>query len=152
MNNKRMTLLRKELREYEAKTVMTDEERADLHEWVEAGHSVHDNGSMASYEGGHPLDFLDVYREEMEISEKLDSLDGKEREKYIRELRGEKNEEDLREENDHYWFLISIYEHVLRRYGLMDEAKHMITEAKRQSAEFLEACQLANEGLEMPFD
>ena len=91
-------------------------------------------------------------KEKQEKYEDYIIIANKEREKYIRELRGEKNEEDLREENDHYWFLISIYEHVLRRYGLMDEAKHMITEAKRQSAEFLEACQLANEGLEMPFD
>ena len=43
--------LRQELKEYERVTPMTEEERSALWEWVNAGNSVHENGSMASYEG-----------------------------------------------------------------------------------------------------
>ena len=55
----RKNFLRRELREYEKITPMTEEEREALHEWVHSGRSVHDNGSYACYEGGRPLDFLD---------------------------------------------------------------------------------------------
>src|SRR5699024_12501293 len=65
-----LQLLKQELREYEKVTPMTEEEREALHEWVAAGNSVHENGSMASYESGRPVDFLDVYREEEEIRDR----------------------------------------------------------------------------------
>ena len=57
INKEKMQLLKRELREYEKVTIMTGEERAALHEWVAAGNSVHENGSMASYENGRPVIF-----------------------------------------------------------------------------------------------
>ena len=152
ITEKRMQLLRKELKEYETVTPMTDEERAALYEWVEHGNSVHDNGSMASYEGGRPMDFLDVYREEEEIRRTLDSLDGKEKEKFLRELRGEENEEDLREKRDRYWFIIGVYEYVLRRHGLMQEAEEEIRAAEKRSDYFKKARASSDIGLEDPFE
>lgn len=152
ITEKRMQLLRKELKEYEAVTPMTDEERAALHEWVEGGNSVHDNGSMASYEGGRPMDFLDVYREEEEIRRTLDSLEGKEKEKFLRELRGEENEEDLREKRDRYWFIIGVYEYVLRRHGLMQEAEEEIRAAEKRSDDYKKALASSDIGFEDPFE
>ncbi len=75
--------LKQELREYEKATPMTEEEREALHEWVAAGNSVHENGSMVSYEGGRPVDFLEVYREEEEIRRALDSMSYDEGSKYL---------------------------------------------------------------------
>lgn len=71
ITKEQMALLRKELEEYEETTPMTDEERSVLHEWVDAGNSVHDNSADAVYEGGRTMDFLDVYREEEYIRKSL---------------------------------------------------------------------------------
>lgn len=150
--NEYITLLWKELEEYEKETPMTDEERSALRDWVKAGNSVHNNGSMFSGEGGYPVDFLDVYREEEYIRKRLDSLEGKEKEKYLRELMGEVNIEDLRERIDRYWFMIGVYEYVLRKHGLMAEAEAEIKGAERRSAEFVRLCEESNDGIEMPFD
>ncbi len=146
-----MKFLKKELKEYEAETFMTEDERSALHEWVDAGNRVHENGSMAYYEGGRPMDFLDVYREEEEIRKTLDRLEGKEREKYLRRLRGEMNAEDLREGLYHYSFVCDVYEYVLRKHGLLSEAKREIMAAKKRSEEFIRACEEANEGIEVTF-
>ena len=145
-------LLLKEFEEYVAKTPMNDDEFEALTKWVEAGNSVHENGSMASYEGGYPMDFLDVYREEEEIRQKLDSLEGKEREKFLRELRGEKNAEDLQEELDHCQNLLGVYEYVLRKHHLLQEAQDEAEAARLRSEEFVRACRESNADLEMPFE
>ncbi|MCR5746804.1 MAG: hypothetical protein K6G03_03780 [Lachnospiraceae bacterium] len=148
----RLQFLRKELEEYEAVTTMTSEERTALREWVEGGNSVHDNGSMAVYEGGRPMDFLDVYREEEEIRKTLNSLEGKEKDKFLRELKGEENEDDLREKCDHYWFVMGVYEHVLRRHGLMQEAEEEIKAAEKRSEDFIRALGSSDDELEKPFE
>lgn len=88
INKEKMQFLKQELREYEKATPMTEEEREALHEWVAAGNSVHENSSMASYEGGRPVDFLDVYREEEEIRRALDSMSYEEGSKYLLEEYG----------------------------------------------------------------
>lgn len=80
--------LRQELREYEKVIPMTEEERAALHKWVSQGNSVHENGSMVSYEGGRPMDFLDVYREEEEIRQALAKMTYEEGSKYLLEEYG----------------------------------------------------------------
>ena len=152
ITKEQMALLRKELEEYEETTPMTDEERSVLHEWVDAGNSVHDNCADAVYEGGRTMDFLDVYREEEYIREKLDSLEGAEKEKYLRELRGEQNEDDLREECSRYWFIIGVYEQVLRRHGLMSEAEAEIQAAEKRSEEFSKSIQEQYGDVEMPFE
>jgi len=83
INKEKKRFLKQELREYEKVTPMTREEREALHEWVAAGNSVHENGSMASYEGGRPMDFLDVYREEETIRRALDSMSYEEGSRYL---------------------------------------------------------------------
>lgn len=84
----RQQLLRQELEEYETITPMTDDEREALHWWVDKGHSVHENWSLACWEGGAPIDFLDVYREEIEEKVLLDAMTEDERTKYLRNMYG----------------------------------------------------------------
>lgn len=78
----RQHFLEEELEEYEKITPMTDDEREALHWWVDKGHSVHENWSLACWEGGAPIDFLDVYREEMEEKALLDAMTEEEQEEY----------------------------------------------------------------------
>ena len=80
--------LRQELKEYERVTPMTEEERSALREWVNAGNSVHENGSMASYEGGRPMDFLEVYRQEEGIRRALAAMSYEEGSNYLLEEYG----------------------------------------------------------------
>lgn len=88
ISKEKRRFLKQELKEYEKTVSMTGEERAALHEWVAAGNSVHENGSMASYEGGRPMDFLDVYREEEEIRRALASMSYEEGSNYLLEEYG----------------------------------------------------------------
>lgn len=150
--NIKMSFLIKELEEYEENITMTDEERTALHDWVRAGNSVYENGDMAAYENGELMEFLDAYRMEKDLQDMLESMSDKEREKYLRELRHEETVDDLREIIDQYWFKISIYEYVLRRHGLMEEAETEMHEAKRRSAEFVKMCIESDDGSEKPFD
>lgn len=83
IDKEKRNFLRKELKEYEKVTPMTEEERTALREWVNRGYSVHENRSMASYEGGRPMDFLDVYREEEEIRKALSSMTYEEGSRYL---------------------------------------------------------------------
>lgn len=84
----RQKFLSEELAEYESVTPMTDEEREILHEWVNKGHSVHENWSLACREGGAPMDFLDVYREEMDEQALLSAMSVEERARYLYEEYG----------------------------------------------------------------
>ena len=88
ISKEKRRFLKQELKEYEKTISMTEEERTALHEWVAAGNSVHENGSMASYEGGRPMDFLDVYRQEEEIRSALASMSYEEGSKYLLEEYG----------------------------------------------------------------
>lgn len=88
ISKEKRRFLKQELKEYEKTISMTEEERTALYEWVAAGNSVHENGSMASYEGGRPMDFLDVYREEEEIRSALASMSYEEGSKYLLEEYG----------------------------------------------------------------
>ena len=88
IDKERRQFLKQELKEYEKVTPMTDEEKTVLHEWVRCGHSVHETDSMAVYEGGQPVDFLDVYREDMKIRRALESMSYEEGSKYLLEEYG----------------------------------------------------------------
>lgn len=85
MRKEKKRFLESELREYERVTAMTEEERTVLREWVREGHSVHENGAMAVHEGGRPVDFLDVYREEEQIRRALASMSYEEGSRYLLE-------------------------------------------------------------------
>ncbi len=124
-----------ELTEYEKHTKMTAMERAALHEWVLEGYSVHENGSMASTESGEPCDFLDVYRYEEELRQDLKKLSTREQENYLARLRNEDTIDNLREDFNELFFKAEIYEQVLQIYGLLEEAKIKIENAKEESRE-----------------
>lgn len=83
ISKEKRKFLRQELKEYEKITPMTTEEREALHQWVAAGYSVHENGSMASYESGRPMDFLDVYREEEKIRKATADMSYEESTRYL---------------------------------------------------------------------
>ncbi|WP_026508604.1 hypothetical protein [Butyrivibrio sp. MC2013] len=89
-------MLDEELREYLKVTKMTAKERKALREWVATGHSVHENNAMAVYEGGCPIDFLDIYREEEEIRQATKEMSPEDARKYAMEYYGWSDEP-----NDH---------------------------------------------------
>lgn len=88
IDKEKRCFLRRELKEYERATPMMEEERHVLHEWVNRGYSVHENGPMACYEGGRPMDFLDVYREKEETRQAYSSMTYAEGSKYLLEEYG----------------------------------------------------------------
>jgi len=124
----RKAFLIKELQEYMGKKQMTKEEKKSLKEWVLNGNSVHENGSMVTYENGQPVDFLDVYREEEEIRCKLDSLSGEERERYLCEVCGEAYVPDLLDDNQELSMKLKAYVRILKKYGHLEEANKLYSE------------------------
>lgn len=115
-----------ELRKYEKATEMTEKEKTALHEWVAAGNSVHENGSMGCYENGQPLDFLDVFRYEEEIRQTLEHLTPQEKENYIARLRGVDTVETLMEDIAELSFKTEAYRRILQRHGLLSEAEELL--------------------------
>ncbi len=81
-------MLDEELKEYLQVTKMTAKERKALRKWVATGHSVHENNAMAVYEGGFPIDFLDIYREEEEIRQATKGMRPEDARKYVMEYYG----------------------------------------------------------------
>ncbi len=80
---KNQDLLNIELEEYIKHIDMTDEEIIALKEWVSKGNSVHENPCDAEDGHGNYLDFIDVYRDEKEIEDTLESMSEREREAFI---------------------------------------------------------------------
>ena len=76
-------MLDEELKEYLKDTKITAKERKALREWVAAGHSVHENNAMAVSEGGYPIDFLDIYREEEELRQATKDMSPEDARKYM---------------------------------------------------------------------
>ena len=138
INKEKRQLLKQELREYEKVTPMTEEEREALHEWVAAGNSVHENGSMASYESGRPVDFLDVYREEEEIRRALESMSYDEGSKYLLEEYGIDRDgvttpkpptyEELKEKANRLYRTCFLYWEFLAANNLCEEAYEYVRE------------------------
>lgn len=129
---KKATYLMNELIEYEKNTKMTDKECSALREWVTAGNSVHENGSMACTESGVPSDFLAVYRYEEEIRRDLEKLSPKEQENYLARIQGTDTIDNLREDLNKLFFKAHIYEKVFRSYGLLSEAESKIKQAEEE--------------------
>jgi len=135
MSKEKATYLRKELKEYEKNTEMTEAERLALHEWVADGNSVHENGSMACHEGGGPCDFLDVYRYMEEIRQDLEGLTPRERENYLARLSGTDTIDNLREDLQEHIFKERIYYKVLSKHGLIQEAEEFIQDERESARE-----------------
>ena len=77
---------------------MTEEERRDLHEWVEAGYSVHENTCCAVGDGNRPIDFLDIYREEEALRKATAGMGSEEAKKYVLDYYGWTEDETETEE------------------------------------------------------
>ncbi len=98
ISKERKRFLKHELKEYEKITPMTKEERRELHEWVEAGHSVHENTCCAVEDGNRPIDFLDIYREEEALRKATAGMESNEARKYVLDYYGWTEEETEKEE------------------------------------------------------
>ena len=132
ISNEKKQFLKKELREYEKITPMTEEERKVLHEWVDEGYSVHENGSMYFCEDGRPMDFLDVYREEEAIRCTLDTMSHEEGSRYLLEEYGIDRDgtmtvkppayEELKKKANRLYRTCLLYWEVLVANDLRDEA------------------------------
>ena len=133
IENDRQRFLLEELHEYEKNTEMSR-------------NSVHENTALAEDGHGNYLDFLDVYREEMEISDKLASLDSEEQEEYIASLQGQDTMKSLRRKFDELFYKAGVYEKVLMKHHLLDEAVELMEEGRRISAEF----QASIQDMELP--
>ena len=61
--------LEKQYKEYIGKTTLTEKERDALKEWVMDGNSPYDNPMGLWKDSFHPVEFLEVYRDEEYIEE-----------------------------------------------------------------------------------
>lgn len=137
IDKERKRFLKQELKEYEKTTLMTEEERSALREWVKAGNSVYENGAFACYEGGWPMDFLDVYREEEEIRKVLASMTYEQGSRYLLEKYGIDRDavpepkptyEELRKKASHLYRICMLYWEVLIANDLREEACEYVRE------------------------
>lgn len=139
MNKDEQLLLIEELNEYEKYTELSDSEKEDLHKWVSAGNSVHENGCQAVDDHGDYLDFIEVYREEQYISDRLSTMNEEEQEDFVAELRGEDTIRTLRRKYNDICFRKNVYEYVLRKHHLLDEAVREMDAARERSRAFSES-------------
>ena len=72
--------LQAQLKEYEANTPMSKEERRELHKWVAKGRSPYDNGDYICGADWYPLDFISALRAEKELQDWFESLSEEEKE------------------------------------------------------------------------
>lgn len=61
---KTRTFLEEQYKDYIKSTSMTNKEQRAVREWVKDGHSVYENSFGAWYDGGVPIEFLTIYRDE----------------------------------------------------------------------------------------
>lgn len=125
--------LQDELNTYEKTTQMNETERNALHEWVAAGNSVHENTCDAEDGHGNYIDFLDVYREEQDILDTLSTLSDEEKEEYLAELRGEDTIKSLNKRLDELLYKTNVYEKILKKHDLVEEAEALMEEGRALS-------------------
>lgn len=136
-------LLRKELRDYEEVTVMTDEERAELHAWVENGYSVHEDPCYIMCGAEPPRDFLDYYRQEEAEKQAFEQLDDRGKTEYFLHEHGVRTDETGLEDELNYLqsdpenFLtlklqLFVYSEVLDRHGYYNEAQNKLHEIQKK--------------------
>ena len=136
LTSDRQRFLQDELNTYEKTTQMTETERNALHEWVAAGNSVHENTCNAEDGHGNYMDFLDIYREEQDIRDTLSSMNTEEQEEYLAKLRGEDTIKSLKKRLDELLYKTDVYEKVLKKYDLVEEAEALIEEGRALSKAF----------------
>lgn len=96
ISKERKRFLKQELKEYEKRMPMTEEERRELHEWINAGYSVHENTCCAVDDGNRPIDFLDIYR--VALRKTTAGMGSKEARKYVLDYYGWTDEATEKEE------------------------------------------------------
>lgn len=74
--------LNREYFEYVRNTPMNDKERSAVRDWVKAGHSVYTNDMEACYEGGTPIEYLEVYRLFSDMAEKTEGMSAEEAQRF----------------------------------------------------------------------
>lgn len=67
-------MLERQYKEYIAATPMTKKEQRAVREWVKDGHSVYENSSGVWADGGVPVEFLTVYRDEEYIRQRTKGM------------------------------------------------------------------------------
>lgn len=144
--DRRQQELLEELQEYEQKYPMDRAEKRALHRWVESGHSVYEAApSRYICDCALPIqDFLDVYRQDIEISRELKGKTRAEKEAWLREYMGyaepvpekKATEEEYRNhirklerELFHLWDYVG-------QEGLWSEAKEYVEERKEMEIPF----------------
>lgn len=80
--------LEKQYKEYIKETPMTKKEQRVLREWVKDGHSVYENASLACAEGGVPVEFLTVWRDEEYIRQHTKGMSPEETRKFAMNFYG----------------------------------------------------------------
>lgn len=120
--------LKNQLLKYEQNTPMTEEERQELHAWVDSGYSVYENPYGAQMGGvGGPLPFLDAYRGEKEIADEMRALEARgDRRGVLKYLAGlhhyQSFEDYLVDEVLRYQDEMKVHEQILKEHGLWEEA------------------------------
>lgn len=138
-NAERQRFLEQELKTYERATPMTDEERTVLRSWVRDGNSVHENTSDARGEDGRPMDFLEVYRQDVEISDALAAMTYEEGTEYLRREYGIVREnkpiqqprpsyDELLKKAERLFRICLLYRDILEENGLMEAAHEHVAE------------------------
>lgn len=79
-----------EFRDYTAQNIMSRYERRLLREWVRSGHSVYDTVESRYLPGPAypPMDFLDAYRLDRELSKAMKGMNRSERAAYLKDYTG----------------------------------------------------------------
>ena len=85
--------LEKQYKKYIKETPMTKKEQRVLREWVKDGHSVYENAALAWAEGGVPVEFLTVWREEEYIRQQTKGMSSEEARKFALNYYGWNDEE-----------------------------------------------------------
>ena len=80
--------LEKQYKEYIRETAMTKKEQRVLRDWVKDGHSVYENASLTFSEGGVPVEFLTVWRDEEYIRQHTKGLSPEETRKFAMDYYG----------------------------------------------------------------
>ena len=146
IDKEKRDFLKKELKEYEKATPMTEEEKTALHKWVANGNSVHDNPAMIVYEGGRPWDFLDMYRELEEIRKATEHMSYEEESRYLLEEYGI-NRDDRPEPKPTFEELCNKVRRIYRTCMLYRDVL-LMNDLKEEADEYVKE----NIDTELPFD
>lgn len=144
--DRRQQELMEELQEYEQEYPMDRAEKRALHRWVESGHSVYE-APPSRYVcdcGLSAQDFLDVYRQDVQISRELKGKTRAEKEAWLRDYMGyaeagpekkatgeeyRKHIRKLEREQFHLWEYAG-------QEGLWSEAKEYVEERREMEIPF----------------